>query len=92
MTEDLSERDEGETRDMSKLVVPKRRSSRAGDGDPRIVKSKRFVMKPMRPDDAVLQMELLGHDFYVFNNRDTGRTGVVYRRKSGDVGLIDEAE
>jgi putative sigma-54 modulation protein len=53
---------------------------------------KRFVMKPMAPDDAVLQMELLGHDFYVFNNRDTGRTGVVYRRRSGDIGLIDEAE
>jgi putative sigma-54 modulation protein len=57
----------------------------------RIVKSKRFVMEPMTPEDAVLQMELLGHDFYFFSNRETGRTGVVYRRRSGDVGLIDEA-
>jgi putative sigma-54 modulation protein len=57
----------------------------------RIVKSKRFVMEPMTPEDAVLQMELLGHDFYFFSNTETGRTGVVYRRRSGDVGLIDEA-
>ena len=57
----------------------------------RIVKAKRFVMQPMTPEDAVLQMELLGHDFYFFSNSQTGRTGVVYRRRSGDVGLIDEA-
>lgn len=57
----------------------------------RIVKSKRFVMEPMSPEDAVLQMEMLGHDFYFFSNAETGRTGVVYRRQSGDVGLIDEA-
>jgi len=77
----------------TKLSPPKRRSGRNGDErEVRIVKEKRFVMKPMAPDDAVLQMELLGHDFYVFNNRDTGRTGVVYRRRSGDIGLIDEAE
>jgi putative sigma-54 modulation protein len=63
------------------------------EGDPtRIVKSKRFVLDPMDPDAAVLQMELLGHDFYVFNNAETGRTGVVYRRRSGDIGLIDEAD
>jgi putative sigma-54 modulation protein len=64
----------------------------AGDLDTaRIVKAKRFVMEPMTPEDAVLQMELLGHDFYFFSNTNTGRTGVVYRRRSGDVGLIDEA-
>ena len=85
----------------TKLGVPKRRGGRApsGPGDlveeldrGRIVKSKRFVIDAMSPDDAVLQMELLGHDFYVFSNLETGRTGVVYRRRSGDVGLIDEGE
>ena len=55
------------------------------------MKSKQFVMEPMTPDDAVLQMDLLGHDFYFFSNSETGRTGVVYRRRSGDIGLIDEA-
>jgi putative sigma-54 modulation protein len=57
----------------------------------RIVKSKQFVMKPMTPEEAVLQMDLLGHDFYFFSNSDTGKAGVVYRRRSGDIGLIDEA-
>ena len=55
----------------------------------RIVKTKRFDMKPMTPEEAALQMDLLGHDFYFFNNAETGRTAVVYRRSEGDVGLID---
>ena len=79
----------------SKLTAARKgRTVRVGaDGQDggRIVKSKRFVMAPMTPDEAVLQMELLGHDFYVFANEQTGRAGVVYRRHSGDVGLIDEA-
>lgn len=55
----------------------------------RIVRSKRFRMKPMTPGEAALQMELLGHDFYFFSNAETGQAGVVYRRDEGDVGLID---
>lgn len=57
----------------------------------RIVKTKRFAMKPMTPEEAVLQMDLLGHSFYFFANAETGRTAVVYHRGAGDVGLIDEA-
>lgn len=57
----------------------------------RIAKSKSFVMRPMSPEEAVLQMDLLGHDFFFFSNALTGRSGVVYRRRSGDIGLIDEA-
>ncbi|HWH35592.1 MAG TPA: ribosome-associated translation inhibitor RaiA [Acidimicrobiales bacterium] len=57
----------------------------------RIVKSKRFTMKPMTPEEAVMQMELLGHSFYFFSNAETGRSAVVYHRSAGDVGLIDEA-
>lgn len=57
----------------------------------RIVKSKRFTMKPMTPEEAVMQMELLGHSFYFFSNAETGRAAVVYHRSAGDVGLIDEA-
>ena len=67
-----------------------------GDGDgsgrsPRIVKSKRFTIKPMTTDEAVLQMDLLGHDFFFFTNADTELAAVVYKRSDGDVGLIDEA-
>jgi putative sigma-54 modulation protein len=57
----------------------------------RIVKSKRFTMKPMTPEEAVMQMELLGHSFYFFSNAETGHAAVVYHRSAGDVGLIDEA-
>ncbi len=57
----------------------------------RIVKSKRFTMKPMTPEEAVMQMELLGHSFYFFSNAETGLSAVVYHRSAGDVGLIDEA-
>jgi putative sigma-54 modulation protein len=62
-----------------------------GSGSPRIVKTKQFTIKPMTPEEAVLQMELLGHDFFFFTNSDTERSAVVYRRADGDVGLIDEA-
>ncbi len=55
----------------------------------RIVKIKKFAMKPMTPEEAVLQMDLLGHQFFFFANSDTGSTGVVYRRNDGLVGLID---
>ena len=56
---------------------------------PTIVKTKHFDIKPMTPEEAALQMDLLGHDFYFFTNADTERAAVVYRRNDGDVGLID---
>lgn len=56
---------------------------------PRIVKTKSFTLKPMTPEEACLQMDLLGHDFFVFVNADTERTNVVYRRKDGNYGLIE---
>jgi putative sigma-54 modulation protein len=56
-----------------------------------IVKKKQFVIDPMTPEDAVLQMELLGHDFFLFTNAETGNSAVVYLRDDGDVGQIDAA-
>ncbi|NLG80640.1 MAG: ribosome-associated translation inhibitor RaiA [Firmicutes bacterium] len=55
----------------------------------RIVRTKRFAMKPMSVQEAVMQMELLGHDFYVFSNAETEEVNVVYRRKDGNYGLIE---
>jgi len=60
-------------------------------GGPRIVKTKAFTIKPMTPEEAALQMDLLGHDFFFFVNAETERAAVVYQRDDGDVGLIDEA-
>lgn len=54
----------------------------------RIVRVKRFPMTPMVPEEAVEQMELLGHDFFVFFHADEGRINVLYRRKTGDYGLL----
>jgi putative sigma-54 modulation protein len=59
--------------------------------DEQVVKVKRFVLTPMTPSDAALQMDLLGHGFYYFANSETGRPAVLYRRDDGTVGLIEEA-
>ena len=54
-----------------------------------IVKTKRFAVKPLDAEEACLQMELLGHNFYVFLNAESGEVNVVYRRNDGAYGLIE---
>ena len=54
-----------------------------------IVKTKTFTLKPIAPEEAVIQMELLGHDFFVFISSETGGTAVVYKRKDKNYGLIE---
>ena len=54
-----------------------------------IVKRKVVEMKPMDEEEAVLQMELLGHEFFVFQDVDTGTISVLYRRKDGNYGIIE---
>ena len=58
-------------------------------GEPCVVRSKRFAVKPMSIGEAIMQMDLLGHDFYVFSNAETEEVNVVYRRKDGNYGLIE---
>ncbi|MFI5955270.1 ribosome hibernation-promoting factor, HPF/YfiA family [Cryptosporangium sp. NPDC051539] len=58
------------------------------DGPCRIVRTKEHPGEPMTVDDALFEMELVGHDFYLFNDKDTGRPSVVYRRKGYDYGVI----
>ena len=55
----------------------------------KIIRTKQFDMKPMFPEDACVQMELLGHSFYVFCNAETGKMNVVYKRKGNTYGLIE---
>ncbi len=55
----------------------------------RIVKTKEFTIKPMSAEEAVLQMDLLGHDFFLFTSSETGRAAVIYRRNDGNFGLIE---
>jgi len=55
----------------------------------KIVRTKSFGIKPMDPEEACVQMELLGHNFFVFLNADTDEVNVVYKRKNGSYGLIE---
>lgn len=57
--------------------------------EPKIVRTKSFSIKPMPPEEAILQMNLLGHSFFVFSNAETDQVNVVYRRKDGNYGLIE---
>lgn len=59
------------------------------DEEVKIIRSKRFAVKPMYPEDACVQMELLGHNFYVFRNAETDEVNVVYKRKGNTYGLIE---
>lgn len=59
------------------------------DDEVKIVRTKKFGIKPMYPEDACVQMELLGHDFFVFCNAESDEVNVVYKRKSGTFGLIE---
>lgn len=59
------------------------------EDDVKIIRTKKFDIKPMYPEDACVQMELLGHNFFVFNNAETDQVNVVYKRKAGTYGLIE---
>ena len=59
------------------------------EDEPKVVRHKTFPVRPMSVEDAVMQMELLGHDFFVFVNAETDRTNVLYQRKDGGLGLLE---
>ena len=59
------------------------------DDSVKIIRTKKFGIKPMDPEEACIQMELLGHNFYVFSNSDTDEVNVVYKRKGNTYGLIE---
>ena len=71
--------------DMSMIPDP---VEEAPEEEP-IIRVKQFEFKPMTPEEAIMQMNLLGHSFYVFKDVTTGDTCVVYTRKDGDYGLIE---
>lgn len=60
-----------------------------GEKEGEIVKTKKFAMKPMSDEEAILQLELLGHNFFVYKNADTDEVNVLYKRKDGNYGLIE---
>lgn len=74
---------------LGEVTAPSASAESDADLTPRIVRTKRFALKPMDSEEAVLQMELLGHDFFVFRNADSGDVNVVYKRRDGNFGLIE---
>ncbi|MEW6409130.1 MAG: ribosome-associated translation inhibitor RaiA [Nitrospirota bacterium] len=79
-------------RHKNRITIPQKKvsgSSDEGETIPRIIKIKRFDMKPMSADESLMQMELLDKSFFVFSNVVTGDINVIYRRNDGNVGLIE---
>ena len=72
--------------DFSKMYVE---NDYMDEEEIKIVRTKKFGIKPMFPEDACIQMELLGHNFFVFSNAETDEVNVVYKRKDGAFGLIE---
>lgn len=73
--------------DTASGMPPSAEETTEGAGE--ILRTKRFPMKPQFTDEAIMQMELLGHNFYVFRNADTEEINVIYRRRDGNYGLIE---
>jgi putative sigma-54 modulation protein len=71
------------------LALDEEEEDQEETGPARIVKIKEFTIKPMTPEEAVLQMDLLGHDFFLFTSSESGRAAVIYRRNDGNFGLIE---
>lgn len=74
---------------ISEIEVEGSSQAEALDEAPRIVRTKRFAFKPMDIEEAAMQMEMLGHDFFVFANGATEEVNVIYRRRDGNYGLIE---
>jgi len=74
------------TEPLENLLGPNAKES---EERPRLVRTKRFTVKPMTMEEAIMQMNLLGHSFFVFRSAETEDINVVYRRKDGDYGLIE---
>ena len=74
---------------LRQFVLEKEPIAAQADADFEIVKTKHFNISPMSPEEAILQMNLLGHNFFMFFNSDTEAMAVVYRRDDGKYGLID---
>jgi putative sigma-54 modulation protein len=81
--------DEAEFESDDTLDLAEAEAAIAAEAEPVVVKTKRFVMSPMTLDEAMLQMDLLSHRFFLFVRAETGAPSVLYQRDEGDLGLIE---
>jgi putative sigma-54 modulation protein len=84
-------RQRGHRRENGRSPEPTSHTMTTEEGGPVIVKTKQFALNPMTAEEAVLQLELVGHDFFVFRNAESDEINVVYRRRDGGYGLIEPA-
>lgn len=82
-------RQEGAPKYVFANIEKEARDEEAESDELEVVRTKRFNLKPMDAEEAILQMDMLGHSFFVFTNADTNSTNVVYRRNDGKYGLIE---
>lgn len=75
--------------EAARVAALREQAGNADEAPVQIIRRKRFEMKPMTPEDAAIQMELLGHAFFMFRNSETLEVNVVYRRADGTYGLIE---
>lgn len=75
--------------DELKYFEPVGKEDKNDDEEVRIAKTKKFAVKPMDAEEAVMEMELLGHNFFVYRNASSDEINVVYKRKNGTYGLIE---
>ncbi len=95
--DDVSEKLERQVKKFKEKMVSHRRGEKAEAGStdssaseaPSIIKRKRFEMKPMSPDEAAMQMDLMDKDFFIFTNDQSGDINVIYKRDDGNFGLIE---
>ena len=83
---------QGATRQISDQLAAEQlgvKEEEKEDSEPKVVRTKHILLKPMDVEEAILQMNLLGHDFFVFNNAETDTVNVLYQRKDGNYGLIE---
>ena len=75
--------------DAFKVAEPEYIEEDVAEEEPKVVRRKTFPVRPMSLDDAMIQMELLGHSFFAFVNVETERTNILYRRQDGNLGLLE---
>jgi putative sigma-54 modulation protein len=88
-TRSRSEEPESESDDTLDLAEAEAEETLVAEPEPVVVKTKRFVMSPMTLDEAMLQMDMLSHRFFLFVRAETGAPSVLYQRDEGDLGLIE---
>ncbi|GLI10114.1 ribosomal subunit interface protein [Paenibacillus tyrfis] len=82
---------DGGIKDLFRMELPDASYSLDDEDDYELVRTKRFTLKPMDVEEAILQMNMVGHNFFVFSNSDTAQVNVVYKRNDGKYGLIEPA-